>query len=537
MNNSAIVHAVFLRASHGIVVFKLGPPEAGGGKKAAARRAGGEGGPRAGGGPQPIAGEMVLRKGYYIAPDDVRMKLEGLYDAATGALNLTATHHDLYAHLGDQGEIIKRPFKEKEGVEYRQDLPWETGKPSFLGFGDSSAGPDMLRKCDVKLTLQATSNAEVRRQIANGTFYGPQEENFGAVPFQLGHESIQYLKLAGAVESETCDWKLHLNGTSLKLEQYTVKLTNYSLVVSTLCVLQVLFIVKQIEYSASQAAALKVSLASIGQQAVIDAYICLVHLSASVAVDALFNAFATVALFKFIVFSIFEMRYLLGLWRIRRASEDTYTDPRQEASILYSRFYGCLMGGVILAFQFREILDFLLLALYSFWVPQIARSVYHDTRKPLAPVYVLGMSATRLVIPLYFYGWPSNFLGAPVKPGMCVLFVLWVGAQAGALLLQHYHGPQSFIPKQYLPTKYDYHRAVRRGSLLDKKQDGPAPAGNDMECGGGSECVICMLPVDVWSTKSRMVTPCNHFFHTECLERWLAVKLECPTCRRTLPPP
>ena len=323
MNNSAIVHAVFLRASHGIVVFKLGPPEAGGGKKAAARRAGGEGGPRAGGGPQPIAGEMVLRKGYYIAPDDVRMKLEGLYDAATGALNLTATHHDLYAHLGDQGEIIKRPFKEKEGVEYRQDLPWETGKPSFLGFGDSSAGPDMLRKCDVKLTLQATSNAEVRRQIANGTFYGPQEENFGAVPFQLGHESIQYLKLAGAVESETCDWKLHLNGTSLKLEQYTVKLTNYSLVVSTLCVLQVLFIVKQIEYSASQAAALKVSLASIGQQAVIDAYICLVHLSASVAVDALFNAFATVALFKFIVFSIFEMRYLLGLWRIRRASEDT----------------------------------------------------------------------------------------------------------------------------------------------------------------------------------------------------------------------
>ena len=51
--------------------------------------------------------------------------------------------------------------------------------------------------------------------------------------------------------------------------------------------------------------------------------------------DALFNAFATVALFKFIVFSIFEMRYLLGLWRIRRASEDTYTDlllPRSVGS-------------------------------------------------------------------------------------------------------------------------------------------------------------------------------------------------------------
>ncbi|KAL9933418.1 hypothetical protein V8E36_007594 [Tilletia maclaganii] len=33
-----------------------------------------------------------------------------------------------------------------------------------------------------------------------------------------------------------------------------------------------------------------------------------------------------------------------------------------------------------------------------------------------------------------------------------------------------------------------------------------------------------------------MVAPCHHIFHTECLERWLQYKSECPSCRTPLPP-
>lgn len=33
-----------------------------------------------------------------------------------------------------------------------------------------------------------------------------------------------------------------------------------------------------------------------------------------------------------------------------------------------------------------------------------------------------------------------------------------------------------------------------------------------------------------------MVAPCQHAFHTECLERWLEIKNECPSCRSALPP-
>jgi hypothetical protein len=34
-----------------------------------------------------------------------------------------------------------------------------------------------------------------------------------------------------------------------------------------------------------------------------------------------------------------------------------------------------------------------------------------------------------------------------------------------------------------------------------------------------------------------MVAPCGHRFHSQCLSRWMAVKMECPTCRRLLPSP
>ena len=56
--------------------------------------------------------------------------------------------------------------------------------------------------------------------------------------------------------------------------------------------------------------------------------------------ESLFNAFATAAFFKFVVFSIFEMRYLLAIWKASRPMNngEGWEAMRRELSVLYSRF-------------------------------------------------------------------------------------------------------------------------------------------------------------------------------------------------------
>lgn len=40
-------------------------------------------------------------------------------------------------------------------------------------------------------------------------------------------------------------------------------------------------------------------------------------------------------------------------------------------------------------------------------------------------------------------------------------------------------------------------------------------------------CIVCLQEL----SSSVIVTKCNHFFHEKCLEQWIRVKFNCPTCR------
>jgi hypothetical protein len=134
--------------------------------------------------------------------------------------------------------------------------------------------------------------------------------------------------------------------------------------------------------------------------------------------------------------------------------------------------------------------------MYSFWVPQIAHSTYTGTKHALHPAYLVGTSLSRCFIPLYFLGCPNNFLAmlaVYVNPqylavlsdsaasaasgsalhhagsladlpaasvSACWVLVLWTAAQVGVLLLQSAFGPRFFVPKQWLPQRYDYRRPI-----------------------------------------------------------------------------
>ena len=81
---------------------------------------------------------------------------------------------------------------------------------------------------------------------------------------------------------------------------------------------------------------------------------------------------------------------------------------------------GFLLGGILIMYRLHAMLKHILLLFYAFWVPQIISNVMLDARRPLHPHYILGMTATRLAIPLYTFGCPKNFMRVEPNPGWCV---------------------------------------------------------------------------------------------------------------------
>ncbi|CAO3677518.1 unnamed protein product [Rhizopus stolonifer] len=388
------------------------------------------------------------------------------------------------------------------------------------------------------------------------------------------------LLLSSKLYSPNCHLLLSIDKQpGIKIEKYYKKATAYAGMASATAIIQIFALIHQMEFTPTPSSVSNVSYWTIAIQAIMDGYLCLLHLTTGVVLENVFIPFATAAFFTFILVSIFGMRYLLVVWRIQRpesvrttsvepqtqdpeladnsesllptsnvrrppANTTEETSPYREVTYLYYRLYAVLLLGLFLfyqsvtrsAFVQNVILGTLGLFLYSFWVPQIIRNIWRGCRKPLSHRYILVMSVTRLSVPLYFYGCPTNLIGHETTPWVWAI-AAYVGLQVIVMFLQDAFGPRLFVPSKYLPQTYDYHPIL---SVPDEEetvqQTVSAPP---------KDCAICMLPIDtsnnnhsglnVLSRANYMMTPCHHLFHTECLERWMRIKLECPVCRSYLP--
>jgi len=281
------------------------------------------------------------------------------------------------------------------------------------------------------------------------------------------------------------------------------------------------------------AAAARVSVLCISAQALLDALECAAHLLGCAFLPQLFTAFASIAFFKLVIFLIVEMRYVVVICHSRdpqRFFNGGINQLRQEWALIHLRFYGTLFACIMAVYIFQTHINLLVLLGYCYWVPQIVTNALRESREALHKSYLFGMSAARLVMPLYYYGCPQNLalviLGKTRAPhfGMCFALVAVTGAQIGALLLQKRLGPRFFIPARFLPARYDYCRPLPRRDLEENSDS--------------FECPICYAEVETSVARSsgHMITPCDHVFHETCLERWMEQKLECPVCRNGLPP-
>lgn len=283
--------------------------------------------------------------------------------------------------------------------------------------------------------------------------------------------------------------------------------------------------------------------------------------------------------------SIFEIRYLIsiyasqvneqnvGIINLPRGNTGTYDENRprpafipDEGSIggsLYGRFFFMLIIFTFLILsstswprQLRMVFEYILIfILNSYWIPQIFRNAVKgipsrrerarssiggnrsQNKMPLLWSFVIGTTIIRSLPVVYVFTYSSNVFRHHKDVHFVVFLSLWLLFQISILYSQDVLGSRWFLPKHTIPDGYSYFKPLSNEYIS--------------EHGGGTaehtvDCAICMSDVPIYIEEipethkvdqhSYMVTPCNHVFHTSCLENWMSYKLQCPVCRSPLPP-
>lgn len=239
------------------------------------------------------------------------------------------------------------------------------------------------------------------------------------------------------------------------------------------------------------------------------------------------------------------------------------------------------------------------LSLFFFLVPQIVNDTFANLSNssnlllPLHPHFILTSLFGKAFVPIYIWGYSNSIFNAPIfihlsnmpistknSPLMSIFILLIVSIQAILYFFQLKFGTKSLIPKIFRPKPYNYFRLTNKDIyseiltentaevdinivndvmtdeyLNDKETNHTQDDVQNIQSSGLDEiqltgfhnnrrynnfCVICMVNISIFDDFDHelcaVCTPCDHIFHQKCLKKWMNVKLECPTCRRSIPP-
>ena len=125
----------------------------------------------------------------------------------------------------------------------------------------------------------------------------------------------------------------------------------------------------------------------------------------------------------------------------------------------------------------------------------------------------------------YMRAFPMNIFR--LQPHYLEVFVctLLLGVQVGVIYLQKEHGARAIVPKFMHMSEFKY---FMNEPLVEE-----------------TDCSICLNKLREFPTfptlsnetvNKTCKTPCGHNFHLLCLAGWMENKLQCPNCRKLLPP-
>lgn len=356
----------------------------------------------------------------------------------------------------------------------------------------------------------------------------------------IEHAGVRFTKsspamvASGTFQSKNCDFQLKFDVDQVNLHQLKRKIVHYSIMSNAVSLGLIKLFIDQMSLLESNSSFARIAMGMVLMQSVSDSIESMFNFFTGLSVQFLFNVFIIVSLFRFVLFSFFEMRFIILAWRSVNhqilSEMDDIDAARLERNWIQSRLYLPLAAALILIILYPKASTVPLTILAQlYWVPQIVFDVYKGHKAPLTTKYIVGVSVCRLIVPLYVWGCPHNIFNGQLiarpygNSGLVTVSIVVLQlVQVGLMLTQQRFGPRWFVPWMCLPHVYNYYRRVE----LDEEFGVP-------------ECVVCMSEIDTKGddAKKTVVTPCGHFFHSQCLQQWIDFgKMECPLCRGELPP-
>jgi hypothetical protein len=420
---------------------------------------------------------------------------------------------------GYEQEINANKFVKQDDIDLQKDLK----SLSAIVFNTQKNDNENDSLYNLLKTLKTTLNK------TDG--FLNQEENIrrrlGTVkPEELFH-SAYFIPMYGHAISINCDFSFNI---SVIRESFATvledKATDYALIATLTGIAMIVVTVLQVVASSSQTGAFKVSIVTIGIQALMDTWLSFSYTVIGIVKESMFSSFATAAFLHLILFTMLEMQFMLMILKARRPDvfAEGWNGVRRQVATLYFAISACIFISFLAMYSgSQSSLQILLFCCFSMWVPQIIHSAHNDSRHGLKPSYILTASVSRL-FPLLYVACPYNVLFALFPddqirvealghPGgmenagdyfsyplpsqvqllpssstppafanprlaavywkwfrFIVFLTFWIIAQVVVLFLQEKAswGPRFFVPYVFLPEKYNYHRIieVRDGRIV-----------------------------------------------------------------------
>ena len=244
---------------------------------------------------------------------------------------------------------------------------------------------------------------------------------------------------------------------------------------------------------------------------------------------------------------------------------------RKKICMFYLIFYGSILFSYV---YIREILiKYNIFLFISFWLFQIIYSTVYRLKPSYSKKYILISSINKIFIAVYLKGNKYNFLELKPNYFKITIIVIIVLIECIILILQKNVCTQILIPKKYRKTSFNYYRnhvdiskhisqnkdcVICLDSLIDDNNNENDDSKNNNTIDNINyknvhnsnnifkknkflKKIYSKIKNFLDSLKNEnvkkkyMITPCDHVFHTQCLEKWMELKNECPYCRQKIP--